>query len=352
MPMRETVLAHLSWMLTNQRENIAVAALGHILQQSDASKRALYSLLRAEIPEVAGIARVETQSAVEGNRPDLACVNQQGKEHVLVEAKFDAALQPTQPVTYLERLPTNVPSALMVIAPHRRFDELWLELCNRVSRSEGFKLEQKSIIPDVRSVSVGYGRFLVLTGWSFLLEQMMLKCVATGDELAVRDIHQLQGLVELEDATAYHPMPERLDPRDIDLIPQLKELAIEAVREGAQKGCVSTSGLRAGNAPDYYYRRYFRIAGVIAWLGIDFQLWDNHDTPLWFGFENPKNFTKTVRDKLADLRQQNPPAHLQDVPYYSGNQDFIRITIKRGVSHQATLADIVAQLEHIANLLG
>ena len=60
------------------------------------------------------IAQVRTQATgEEGERPDLAGFDRNGRERVLVEAKFWAGLTDNQPIAYLERLPANRPGALL-----------------------------------------------------------------------------------------------------------------------------------------------------------------------------------------------------------------------------------------------
>lgn len=68
-----------------------------------------------------------------GERPDLACFDLSGEEHLLIEIKFHSKLGANQPETYLKRLPDIKPSAVLVIAPARRFEELWPTLKSRVS---------------------------------------------------------------------------------------------------------------------------------------------------------------------------------------------------------------------------
>ena len=124
----DTLLAHLAWKLSDRHEDIAVEALGYIFRSSQA-RRVLEEMLRVRGADVRSIEEVRTQATgKEGARPDLAGVDRTGLERVLIEAKFWAGLTGNQPTAYLERLPTNTPSALLFVAPAARLETLWDEL--------------------------------------------------------------------------------------------------------------------------------------------------------------------------------------------------------------------------------
>ena len=55
------------------------------------------------------------------------------EERVLIEVKFQADLQPTQPNGYLNRLPVNGPAILMFLVPEDRVKSLWDRLRTRIN---------------------------------------------------------------------------------------------------------------------------------------------------------------------------------------------------------------------------
>lgn len=140
---RRTLLAKLAPMFAVQTENVAVEALGHILSGSEPARRALSDVVRAGGAEVGRIVRVHTQATGEERaRPDLAGFDGRGDERVLIEAKFWAGLTANQPMSYLERLPDQQPSALLFVAPAARVESLWAELRRHVSESaSGIRLD-------------------------------------------------------------------------------------------------------------------------------------------------------------------------------------------------------------------
>ena len=81
MDYKQTLLAKLAPIFgPHKTEHIAVEALGHILSESEAARRALSDVLRTDGEEVGKIARVKTQvSGEEGTRPDLASLTSMAK---------------------------------------------------------------------------------------------------------------------------------------------------------------------------------------------------------------------------------------------------------------------------------
>ena len=189
MPTESTLLAHLTPMLTDRVEDTAVEALGYILSKSPASRSTLNRILRSAVAELNSIELVRTQVTGEtGARPDLVGFDEQGKERVLIEAKFWAGLTENQPNGYLERLPNDGPSVLLFVAPEARRDTLWAELQRRVNVEIGDSSETDGL----RSASViGSQRYLMLTSWRSILGQMANQSSEVGESSAQIDIRQV-----------------------------------------------------------------------------------------------------------------------------------------------------------------
>ena len=205
---RPTLLAKLAPMFGGQTENVAVEALGHILSGSEAARRALADVVRAGGAEVGQIVQVRTQATGrEGARPDLAGLDERGDERVLIEAKFWAGLTENQPVSYLERLPDEQPSALLFVAPAARVESLWAELRRRVSESAaGITPDSFREADELRSAAASGARGLVLTSWKNLLDRMAAGAAAAADSHTEIDVQQLRGLAVRVDADAFLPL--------------------------------------------------------------------------------------------------------------------------------------------------
>ena len=200
-----TVLAHVAWMLRGTFEDLSTEALAYILNRSDAARTAFRELLQQGGARVSPICVVQTQVVEEGGeRPDLVGLDYEGKEHVLMEAKFDALLTKDQPVNYLRYLPKDRGSALLVVAPRRRLESLWTEMMERVRAKDDFTIGEERQCENVFSASIGDGRTFMLTSWDHLLGLLESHVRADDDEGTLRSIAELQGVVDYENLNAFY----------------------------------------------------------------------------------------------------------------------------------------------------
>ena len=166
----DTLLAHLSPSFTSQTENIAVEALGYVLNKYAGSREGLDDVVRSGVRNVKPVDRVRTQaSALDGTRPDLVGVDEDGAERVLIEAKFWADLTPRQPHAYLDRLPDDGPAVLVFLTPEDRVFSLWPQLRSRAQRAGktlvDVDAERKCVRVD------GSQRHVLLVSWTGLLDR-------------------------------------------------------------------------------------------------------------------------------------------------------------------------------------
>ena len=352
MNVKRSVLGHVSLlMLTDRLEDIAVEALGYILSNSEDARIALQEFVRDGGANIDSLAEVQTQDVGTGlERPDIAFRNAQKVEHLLIEAKFGAVLTENQPLGYLKRPPHDKQVVLLFVAPERRIDSLWQELTQRVNDSEKFSAEELNALDELRSARVSGHRILMLTGWRTLLGRIAARLAP--DLPIAEDIRQLQGLVDEEDYRAYQPMPEILSIDDQERLPQLERLVYDVIESGKAYGWADTTGFNATRW-DGGYVRYFSIAGIPAWFGTDYQLWQKFNSPLWFGFQQVSWATiEELRDRLEPVKEKYCSDYLSNEPYYTRNEDFVRISLPAGVEHAEAVAAIERQLRTISDLLG
>ena len=360
MTANRSLLAHLSRRLSGQTEDLAVESLGHILSTSAASRQALTDVLGNCGVEIGGISRVETQSTGGGGeRPDLAGFDGDGRERLLIEAKFWAGLTGNQPVAYLDRLPPDSPSALLVVAPSLRIDTLWAELRRRVRDAKGIDLgdgqpgtelrhapvgvSRRVILPAPTALSLGDGnRQLILTSWRNLLGNMEAQANAAGDVPTLNNLQQLQGLAELEDTEAFLPLrPEQLSAEFPRLLPHLISLTNDTVARLREEGLAYTSGYRR-TADDNRIVQYVTFCGVgNTQLGINYAAWRKYQhSPIWLGLSLERE------DILSPLRLDNPPGYERE-----GNFYFIPLYLKTGVERDSVLDSMMEQLRAVARLV-
>ncbi len=354
---RPTLLAQLAPMFGGQTENVAVEALGHILSGSPAARHALAGLLSAGGADLRRITDVRTQAAGEdGARPDLAAVDEDGSECVLIEAKFWAGLTGNQPVAYLQRLPGGQPSALLFVAPGTRLEPLWAELRRRVTESNAeIPLETEKTDDALRSAAAGGERRLILVSWTSLLDRMAAGASAAGDFRTEADIEQLRGLTVREDSEAFTPLrAEELGPDVPRRLMGLKRLVDQATDRLVRSGLANTEGLRATHTATGYVR-YLWLAGAGAKWGIDYEKWGRlRDTPLWLelrgqedaGWKSVKPLREIVQS-LDSYRRSDPPGLFE-----LGGIPVMPFDLPVGVEEDAVLDTIVQRLERIARLIG
>ncbi len=360
----KTLLAHLAPKLDDHTENIAVEALGYILNSSVPVVRALEEVLRTGGTEPGSISHTRTQYSDEKGRPDLSCLDEYGVERVLIEAKFWAGLTDNQPIAYLDRLRANQPSALLFVAPAARIEPLWAELLRHVAESEEFELGARSEQENLRSVIVGDDCRLILTSWRALLERMASHASAAGDSRAETDIRQLLGLTQRLDEDAF--LPIRSDEFGAEFprrIVGLRRLIIDVAGRGRDAGWIDTSGLQvSGNW--YGLGQNMRLGRIghefaFVWFGYNFDHWSQHrDTPMWLelGSQDWRIGSKEleegglerleVRRRLQSLQQEAPPGIID-----GGDRLLVPVFLLAGVEYTAVVDKVTARLESIAGMI-
>ncbi len=334
-----TLFAHIAPWLTDRIEDVAVEALGYILSNSPAARKALAETLKREDIEFGPIDRVETwEPGSEGEIPDLVCFDDKGEKQVLIEAKFWADLTKNQPNQYLKQLledRQDGPAALLFVAPKARLDLLWPELCERAKGK--FRLTNISNSGPVCSATIGSNsHHLQLTSWATLLEHMGNAACGVEDKVASADIRQLRGLTDRMDGDAYIPLHlEDLASVSAQQMLDVAQLVDDATNHAKEMGWVDTDGLSASSW-ETGYGRFIRIGGVETWFGIHFGAWALHcDTPLWLSYW--KGYQEQL--KQAEL-----------TPKKVKNEDrlYIPIPLSPGDQYNAVLNSLVNHLGELA----
>lgn len=357
---RKPLLAKLAPMFGPQTENLAVEALGHILSGSEAARRALSLLLQDGGADVGHVTQVQTQaSGDDGARPDLVGCDQDGRERVLIEAKFWASLTENQPNGYLRRLGeprARRPCALLFVAPEMRMDSLWAELHREVATSaSGLGLTELGGTEGMRSALASEGRYLMLTSWRNLLNRLATAASGMADSHTETDIRQLQGLAELEDDEAFLPLRrEDLGPQVPRRIHDLTRLVDDAINRAVETDWASVEQRRMIATSTRYgkWLRFTQAETVFetadAFFGIDHALWAHHrDTPLWLVF-SAGSASPGLRQTLEPLRRADPPGLIGE----AGGDMNIPIELPTGKEYGAVCDAVVARLEEIARLIG
>ena len=335
-------------------------ALGYILASSAPTVRALEAVLRTGGLDVGRISEARTQTGDEKGRPDLSCFDEYGVERLLIEAKFWAGLTDNQPIAYLERLPSDLSSALLFVAPAARFESLWAELIGRVAESTQFEMGASSEENTLRSVVVGGESRLILISWKSLLDRMASQASAAGDTLAETDIRQLLGLTQRMDEDAFLPIrSEELGPEIPRRINGLRSLVRDATKSGREDGWIDTSGPSrlAATGNEKGYGQNMRIGHIdceytYVWFGYTFNEWARfRDTPMWLklgeqGWRDDGLKRDEVRRKLQSLQLEDPPGIID-----RGDRLLVPISLPVSVEYTAVVEAVVARLKYVAQMI-
>ncbi len=342
----ETLLAHLANRLGPGSEDLATEALAFILQ-NPAATRGMGAHARRWSSEldVPNCFRTQDWLASDEAIPDLVGVAPDGSTPLIVEAKFGAALTPNQPVTYLRRLLLlDTPTLLLFLVPGRRATPIWAELRRRCSDA-GIQLTTADPLAkgSVENVVVA------VTTWADLLLDIERNLTPPNEHhRTLAELEQLQGLCERQDRTLFQPLStDFLGGGTGQRLMDVDALLNEAIETLVASGLASIKGLTRA-AGTSYYGRYFRLAGWVCLLHVNFSRWGSErPTPLWLQITDRRAYgNQALRDALAPLAVEQPPRLLDE----DGERQ-IPIFLPHGVDRDAVFAVVDQQLQEIRGLL-
>ena len=337
---QDTLLAHLApWV----NENIAIEALGYVLNKSAASREALNSVLLEGGVGIGPVDKVKTQVTLEGGaRPDLVGYSGSDAMPLFIEAKFDAVLTSNQPNGYLDWLrahPADGDSVLLFLVSERRIGTLWPEL-RRLVESAGGGLSDTEA--ERRCMRVGGTRIhLMVVSWRSLLNSMATRTRAAGEPPGIEaDIGQLSGLARRKNDEAFVPFSDEY----VELGARLEErrrldfqrLVNDATERGVEAGWADRRGLLAVRSSCGYgrYVRLARLAGVVVWFGFNDERWKKGEAPLGITFIWPKAIN--LQGILGKLELA---------------ENWVPIDLQPDVDYQKVLGGIVDRLEEIGRVI-
>lgn len=157
-----TLFGHLATRFAPSAENIAIEALGFILNRSPAARRAFTSIASAAgLPLPPDLVFATQAVAEDVSRPDIEGYASDLTRRVVCECKFWAGLTINQPLTYVARLPAAEFGTLLFIVPAARLTSLWSELGKRLTAG-GYTLNQRQVVQqEIWGAALGTGHSFV-----------------------------------------------------------------------------------------------------------------------------------------------------------------------------------------------
>ena len=297
-----SLFSHLAHRFVTQRENLATEALLFILNRSRAAQGAFVSAINAAGAGLPHGLSFHTQAAeADGAVPDLVGEDAEGRQILIVEAKFWAGLTKAQPTVYLQRLADVPGGALVFIAPAKRREVLWNELDRRCAEV-GVGLSDPLVdTPTTRAARTREGVSLSIVSWRSVLDGILGQVETAGEMGVAADVRQLQALCDREDAEAFLPLESEeltgnTGRRQIQFTDLVDDLTDRAVREKL----AVVKGLRA-TATRGWYGKYTRIGGCGCLVHYSAWKWGElAQTPLWLQVRDARwNVSDALNAQLA-----------------------------------------------------
>jgi hypothetical protein len=358
----DRILGHLAQRFAVSEENLATEALTWLLR-SAAARAALVGLARASGVNVPDELRFIGQvGSPETGRPDVVGLDASGRERLLIEAKFAAALTDQQPGGYLTRLPADVDGMLLVVAPAVRRATLWVELLRAVPELAPAAPSPSAVSAvGVLHVKAAAHTTLALVSWRSLVSGV-LDALRTADEsLLARDAEQLLALTEAMDSAAFAPLrPGDLDTRTARQIAQLHLIIDAARRHIAADSPIAEPYGRASHGRIFYgwYLRSRRTKKAI-WFGFYPRAWARHGlSPLWVQVPVSVSWSRQrLLQALSGLHEVGQAGLFEDdaesflipltIPEFAGEDEVVDSLRSQLESVISRLDSVVPEGEHV-----
>jgi len=304
--------------IKGSQEDIASEGLAYILQRSNSARQALNKIIKLDSGLHFENINYSTQNVGEKlERPDISGFNDNGKEVVIIEAKFWASLTDNQPIEYLNRLSCN--SILIFVCPTLRIRPVFDEIVMRIKKAE----LNCSINNQNHSVSFNNDKKLIVKTWQEILGIIRINLVQDNEQVLLSDIDQIIGLCETIDNNAFQPyQSEDFSPSIARKINSYYDLADKVINELKKRGLADTTNMNA-TPQKYGYTRYFKSGTLGISLNVRFDFWERiADTPFWLSVKDDtmgkywvqteqfKSQTKNLASKLSILSYENTKREL------------------------------------------
>jgi len=262
--------------IKGSQEDIASNGLAYILNSSELARKILKNYIFDKTNTNIGEVNYLTQSiGSKLERPDISGIDIEGKEKIIIEAKFWASLTKNQPIEYLKRLNEN--SVLLFICPKLREVALFNELKFRLVNDE------LSIKTHENKIQLDNNKCIIITNWAFLLNYIKNMLNDNNEKLLVSDVDQLIGFCEIIDNSSFLPINEMdLSPSIAKRINSFYDLCDKVFDKLLAIYNFDTSGNKATGLRNGY-ARYFTINNNGMGFIFNMKFWEKYyNTPFWY----------------------------------------------------------------------
>jgi hypothetical protein len=282
MEIEHSLLGQFYSRIRGSQEDIATEGINYILNRSSLARQGIRSLiyqnLGFELPEI----HYRTQATGENlERPDIVGTTTDGKELLIIESKFWAALTDNQPNEYLNRLKHHN-AVLLFVCPNLRVRSLWEELNERIkSYSTNTLINQ-----DKHQIHIDDQKHVLICTWAQILGTVKENLIQGNEYNLISDINQIIGFCNTIDRNTFLPITsEDLSPKFAKRLSSYYNLVDKVLDEMKKLIPVDLSGMKATPQKNGYCR-YLKVNDLGLSLMLNFDLWaQDADTPFWIGFQ-------------------------------------------------------------------
>jgi hypothetical protein len=273
-----SLLGQFFTFIKGSQEDIASMGVSYILQSSKSARDSINTYIYNKTSIELGNINYSTQNVGQKlERTDISGFDDDGKEVIIFEAKFWAALTKNQPIVYLNRLSDD--SVLVFICPKLReislFEEIDLTLNNN-------NIEHETV---GNVFHLDKNKFILIIDWNSILG--LIKHALLQNNENISDIEQIIGFCEIIDNTTFLPIQDvELSPSIARRINSFADLVDKVIDKLRIHITINLDNLRA-TGQKYGYTRYFRCNNYGMSLELNMKYWENtFDTPFWLTIQN------------------------------------------------------------------
>jgi len=282
--------------IKGSQEDIASESLTYILKKSVRARQAINQIVISDTGLSFTDLSYRTQNVGEKlERPDISGVDENGKETLLIEAKFWASLTNNQPNEYINRLEEN--SVLIFLVPSSRTRAIYGEVLNRITE------KYSDIETDAENLKIKMNqinKFVIIKKWDEVLKAIKSELQQENNQTLISDVDQIIGFCETIDNISFQPITDSdlspSIPKKINSYYNIVDNVVEEIKNRIKEA--STTGLQK-TPQKFGYIRYFSIQGFGMGIGLKMDLWSKYaDTPFWISIvETKKGWTSSERFK-------------------------------------------------------
>ncbi|MCK9197642.1 MAG: hypothetical protein M0P16_11755, partial [Syntrophales bacterium] len=280
----ESLLGSFYSRIRGSQEDIASAGLCYLLERSDHAKEAVYSIIRAgsntELKDLSFRSQVSGENQ---ERPDLVGTDAEGRERLIIEAKFMAGLTKNQPVQYMKRV-ERVAGVLLFVCPSQRMQSLKRDLYFQIHKNY-----DKVIVED-KQFHIRFADLcsVILISWEELLRIMELELTRGEERELLSDLHQIRGLCEKIESESIMPISSAdLSPSIGKRVLSYYQIVDKVFEELKNEPVGAVSAGMKRTAQYGGYSIYFQVRNLNYTLALNFDFWQKYaGTPFWFTFQD------------------------------------------------------------------